>query len=102
MGHARALLGMVSGAELVKAAERIAREQLSVRETERIVRTSRTSTSAPARRPAGSAAARAVVEDLQRRLGTKVRLEDRGGKGTLEIDFFSYEDLERILALLRR
>jgi ParB family chromosome partitioning protein len=43
-----------------------------------------------------------VVEDLQRRLGTKVRLEDRGGKGTLEIDFFSYEDLERILALLRR
>jgi len=102
MGHARALLGMVSGAELVKAAERIAREQLSVRETERIVRTSRASTSAPARKPAGSAAARAVVEDLQRRLGTKVRLEDRGGKGTLEIDFFSYEDLERILALLRR
>jgi hypothetical protein len=43
-----------------------------------------------------------VVEDLQRRLGTKVRLDDRGGKGTLEIDFFSYEDLERILALLRR
>jgi len=89
MGHARALLGMVSGAEVVKAAERI-------------VRTSRASTSAPARKPAGSAAARAVVEDLQRRLGTKVRLEDRGGKGTLEIDFFSYEDLERILALLRR
>jgi ParB family chromosome partitioning protein len=102
MGHARALLGMVAGAELVKTAERIAREQLSVRETERIVRTSRTSTSAPVRKPAGSAAARAVVEDLQRRLGTKVRLEDRGGKGTLEIDFFSYEDLERILALLRR
>ncbi len=102
MGHARALLGMASGAELVKTAERIAREQLSVRETERIVRTARAPASAPARKPAGSAAARAVVEDLQRRLGTKVRLEDRGGKGTLEIDFFSYEDLERILALLRR
>jgi ParB family chromosome partitioning protein len=102
MGHARALLGMISGTELTKTAERIAREQLSVRETERIVRTARGSSSAPSRRPAGSAAARAVVEDLQRRLGTKVRLEDRGGKGTLEIDFFSYEDLERILALLRR
>jgi ParB family chromosome partitioning protein len=73
-----------------------------VRETERLVRTVRVSSSPPSRRPAGSTAARAVVEDLQRRLGTKVRLEDRGGKGTLEIDFFSYEDLERILALLRR
>lgn len=102
MGHARALLGMGSGAELVRTAERIVREQLSVRETERIVRTARPSSTTPARKPAGSTAARAVVEDLQRRLGTKVRLEDRGGKGTLEIDFFSYEDLERILALLRR
>jgi ParB family transcriptional regulator, chromosome partitioning protein len=43
-----------------------------------------------------------VVAAPPRRLGAKVRLEDRGGKGTLEIDFFSYEDLERILALLRR
>ena len=102
MGHARALLGMAPGAELVRTAERIVREQLSVRETERIVRTARPSSPSPARKPGGSTAARAVVEDLQRRLGTKVRLEDRGGKGTLEIDFFSYEDLERILALLRR
>jgi ParB family transcriptional regulator, chromosome partitioning protein len=102
MGHARALLGMGAAAELVTAAQRIVREQLSVRETERLVRTARGSSGGAARKPAGSTAARAVVEDLQRRLGTKVRLEDRGGKGTLEIDFFSYEDLERILALLRR
>ena len=102
MGHARALLGMGAGSELVKTAERIVREQLSVRETERLVRTARGSSGTAARKPTGSTAARAVVEDLQRRLGTKVRLEDRGGKGTLEIDFFSYEDLERILELLRR
>src|SRR5215813_505329 len=103
MGHARALLGMGTGSELVRTAERIVREQLSVRETERLVRTTRGSSGgAGARTPSGSTAARAVVEDLQRRLGTKVRLQDRGGKGTLEIDFFSYEDLERILALLRR
>ena len=102
MGHARALLGMGTGPELVTAAERIVREQLSVRETERIVRTTRAPSRSSSRPTAGSTAARAVVEDLQRRLGTKVRLHDRGGKGTLEIDFFSYEDLERILALLRR
>jgi ParB family chromosome partitioning protein len=43
-----------------------------------------------------------VVEDMQRVLGTKVRLVDRGGHGSLEIDFFSYEDLDRVLALLRK
>ena len=103
MGHARALLGMGTGPELVTTAQRIVREQLSVRETERLVRTGRAPSTSPSRKAGtGSTAARAVVEDLQRRLGTKVRLEDRGGKGTLEIDFFSYEDLERILALLRR
>ena len=53
--------------------------------------------------PKQSAGARAVVEDLQRRLGTRVRLKEiGGGRGTLEVDFFSHEDLERILALIRR
>ena len=47
--------------------------------------------------------ARKLVEDLQRRLGTKVKLVERGGgKGTLEVEFFSYEDLDRIVALIRR
>jgi ParB family chromosome partitioning protein len=47
--------------------------------------------------------ARKLVEDLQRRLGTKVRLVERGsGKGTLEVEFFSYEDLDRIIHLIKR
>jgi ParB family chromosome partitioning protein len=47
--------------------------------------------------------ARKLVEDLQRRLGTKVRLVERGGgKGTVEVDFFSYEDLDRIVHLIKR
>jgi ParB family chromosome partitioning protein len=100
MGHARALLGIGSAAELIAAAERVVREGLSVRETERLVQARRRPRAT--RKSSSRAAEQAVVEDLQRRLGTKVRLADRGGKGTLEIDFFSYEDLERILALLRR
>jgi hypothetical protein len=31
-----------------------------------------------------------------------VRLKDRGGKGTLEVDYFSYADLERICNLIKR
>jgi ParB family chromosome partitioning protein len=82
----------------------VASSGLSVRETERLVRGRRrlSAKSSKTKKPAPSASARALVEELQRALGTKVRLEDRGGAGTLAIDFFSYADLERIVRLLRR
>jgi ParB family chromosome partitioning protein len=101
MGHARALLGVPRIPEMVELAERIAAQKLSVRDTERLVKQAKAPT--PAQPPKKQAPeARKVVEELQRALGTKVRLSDQGGKGTLEIDFFSYADLDRILALLRR
>ena len=103
MGQARALLGAVD-AEREALARRVVSDGLSVRGTERLVQAHRRpGTRQPRRsRPASGPAARALLEQLQRTLGTKVRLEDRGGKGTLIIDFFSYEDLERIVRLLRR
>ena len=103
MGHARALLGAPE-AERVVLAERVVSTALSVRETERLVQARRRgpAMSSPVKKAAPSAAARTLVEELQRALGTKVHLEDRGGKGTLEIQFFSYEDLQRIVRLLRR
>jgi ParB family transcriptional regulator, chromosome partitioning protein len=42
------------------------------------------------------------VEELQRSLGTKVRLVTRGTQGTIEIDFFSFQDLDRLVQLLRK
>lgn len=103
MGHARALLGATE-AERVGLASRVATAGLSVRETERLVQAHRHRAPTPGRvrKASPSAAARALVEELQRALGTKVHLEDRGGTGTLAIDFFSYADLERIVRLLRR
>lgn len=101
MGHARALLGVPRIPEMVELAERIAAQKLSVRDTERLVKQAKAPASAqPPKKQ--SPEARKVVEELQRLLGTKVRLDDRGGQGTLEIDFFSYADLDRILALLRK
>ena len=40
---------------------------------------------------------RHVVEKLQRRLGAKVALRDRGGAGTLEVRYHSHAELDRIL-----
>jgi ParB family chromosome partitioning protein len=113
MGHARALLGVPRVSELSELAKRVASEKLSVRDTERLVQDVRgTKTKGKAKAGAESAAAkpakqsaavRAVIDDLQRRLGTRVRLKEGvGGRGTLEVDYFSHEDLERILSLIRR
>jgi ParB family chromosome partitioning protein len=101
MGHARALLGVAKASQLVELAAKVAAGKLSVRETETLVRSHKDSgKSGAAARPKESPTARQLVEQLQRALGTKVRIVDRGGKGTLEIDFFSYEDLDRLIHLI--
>jgi ParB family chromosome partitioning protein len=103
MGHARALLGLPRVPELVELAARVAAQKLSVRETERLVRLRKGSggVQAPGESKT-SPQARQMVEELQRILGTKVRLAEKNGRGTIEIDFFSYQDLDRLLALIRR
>jgi ParB family chromosome partitioning protein len=106
MGHARALLGLSKAAEMVTLARAVVTDKLTVRDIEARVKALRSGGAAPAKKKAQAKAspeAKRLVEDLQRRLGTKVRLVERGGgKGTLEIDFFSYEDLDRIVHLIRR
>jgi ParB family chromosome partitioning protein len=104
MGHARALLGLESASEIVSLAERVAEQTLSVRDTERWVKRVKAAPPEPraSREQKQSPHVRQVVEHLQRTLGTKVRLLEKGGRGRLEIDFFSYDDLERLLTLLKK
>lgn len=105
MGHARALLGVPRLPELQNLARQVADKKLSVRDTERLVQQSRTHGKKDAGKtpPKQSPQVKSLVEELQRRLGTKVRLTERSpGKGTIEVDFFSYDDLDRLLKLLRK
>ena len=107
MGHARAILGLSSSKEMVLLARDVITDKLTVRETEARVKTARgggpVSVKKKGAQKNASPEAKKLVEDLQRRLGTKVKLVERGGgKGTLEVEFFSYEDLDRIVALIRR
>ena len=104
MGHARALLGL-SGAQQVAAAAKVVSEQMSVRETERLVRTV---LSPPARRKARGTAGRdadlvRLQEDLAETLGAKVRIDASGkGAGRVVIAYASLEQLDGILVRLRR
>jgi ParB family transcriptional regulator, chromosome partitioning protein len=105
VGHAKVVLGLTEPAGQRIAAERILKKSLTVRQTEDLVAQLQN----PAARPAGSRVAGAVASDphlsrlqgrLQERLGTKVELRYRAGKGALQIHFFNDDDLERVLEIL--
>ena len=101
-GHGRALLS----AGDVPSMERLAREavskQMSVRETERRARTVASTHKRAANDGVKSPNTRSLEEELSRTLGTRVTVADRKGKGHLSISFSSYDELDRLLEVLRR
>jgi len=105
-GHARALLSVQDEAEQLRLAERIASRGLSVREAERIASgNSRQESETPSQEASESrqdANMRAAVLNLERRLGTRVKITGDGERGRIEISYFSSEDLNRIYELLAR
>src|SRR5262249_9886327 len=82
-GHARALLGASDANTIEALAQKVARGGLSVRETERLVRARRPSGDGAAGPSPKSASLRDLEERLARRLGTRVEIADRGGKGQI-------------------
>ena len=107
VGHAKVLLGLTSAREQLAAAEKIRRDNLSVRATERLVESMRggaspdQKTATKRRAPAASYAFEDLQKRLQQHLGTRVRLSGKADAGKIEIDYFSAADLERLLTLLR-
>ncbi len=101
MGHARALLAVSDEGDLKKAAEKVIADKLSVRAVEALVqRFKKKRLPREKREAATSAQVRHLVERLQRRLGAKVRLHDKGGSGTMEIRYGSPQELDRVLAVI--
>ena len=98
MGHARALLALLSEADVLRVARDVLARNLSVRETESMVR--KIAESAEPRAPAEPLPAdvhtRAAEDRLRLLLGTRVRIVRRGARGRIEIDFGSEDELIRI------
>jgi ParB family chromosome partitioning protein len=100
-GHARALLGAGAADAIEKLAERVARQGLSVRETERLVRNSKPDTGKEkANGGKKSASVRDLEDRLARHLGTRVAIADESGKGAIEIRYASLDELDRILDVI--
>ncbi len=99
MGHARALLALENEKQMLQLQSRITANGLSVRETEALVKNSK----APV---AGKAGKKTQVNDpemeqlaaeLQRAIGTQVRIKPKGRGGKIEITYFTADDLDRLL-----
>ncbi len=105
VGHAKVILGLDGWAEQNLASRRILEKSLNVRQTEELIAylQHRPAEASASKKVGGMVPVDVHVADMERklteRLGTKIHLRYRKGKGSLEIKFFSDEDLERILKL---
>ncbi|MBC8322044.1 MAG: ParB/RepB/Spo0J family partition protein [Candidatus Marinimicrobia bacterium] len=102
-GHGRAVLVMKTHATQKKLWQRILHEKLSVRAVEDIVKGKTAPKSKPKKKKIrrSTAAVRSLENELITLLGTKVRISHKEGEGVIEIEYFSDDDFERVMDLLR-
>lgn len=100
MGHGKALLGLESEKEQLRICSRIIRKGLSVRGAEALV--NKRLYGPHKKKAAPDQNIVALEEELQRILGTKVNIAHSNRRGKIEIHYFSLDDMERLLKLLRR
>lgn len=101
-GHARALLGVPDQRRMAELARQAAEQKWSVRETERKVRGGQSASRKSKRRTEPDPARKELEKELERALGTQVKIsQTRGGvKGRIEVSFYDAEDFERVFELL--
>ena len=102
-GHARAILALPSSALQREAAKKVIKDQLSVRQTEALVKVMQKG-KPDKPKPAEESLSLYLGElekDLSGRLGRKVKIAHRGKKGRIELEYYDSQDLEGLLALLQ-
>jgi ParB family chromosome partitioning protein len=100
-GHARTVLALPGAAAQERFAREIASRGLSKHEAERLAATRRSRPTRAVARSAGDLHLRALAEELTRAWGTRVRITRQGRGGSVEIEFYSDAELDRVLDRLR-
>jgi ParB family transcriptional regulator, chromosome partitioning protein len=103
-GQARALLGLHTEPLIVSTCREVVAKGLSTRETEKMVRHLLFGRRRRRLAPLIDPDVKSIVEELQRLLGTRVRLlpKARSAKGKIEIEYYSQADLGRIFETITR
>src|SRR5215467_10820414 len=104
-GHAKALLSLSDLSAILDAARKIIQGNYSVRQAETLV--ARYANSSQKDDPAGGRSAvdpnvKAAIHALEQAIGTKVTVQESGGKGKIELHFFSFEEMNRLYEGLLR
>lgn len=106
-GHARALLGIEDVEKQFATAQKIFDENLSVRETEKLVKKIQNNKDIPVeKKKVSDPVMEAIYHDLEEKmksiLGTKVAINKKNDqKGKIEIEYYSMDELDRIIDLIR-
>jgi ParB family transcriptional regulator, chromosome partitioning protein len=103
MGHGRALLGLKNKKNLSPLVNRVLKESLNVRQLEKIVGEMNGNVSRETKKPEKKKDVFIKEQEsmLRERFGTTVTIKQSKKKGKIELEFFSKEDLDRILDLLQ-
>ena len=99
MGHARAILGLSKESEQMRLCTKVIKNDLSVRDTERYAK--KMTSTAKKTMSAKDPNLLSIEEGLRDLFGTKVRIIKVKKGGKIEIEFYSDNDLERIITLLK-
>ncbi len=104
-GHGRALLSMENNEIRNLLAKKVVEEKLSVRELERLTRDLKNKNQGKNKRKQKQKSIKSPIileleENLQKTLGTKVNIMNKSKRGKIEIEYYSNEDLERILEII--
>ena len=107
-GHARALLTLTDNETQFELAEKIIEDCLSVRETENLVKhiselKSKEKENFNEQKSAfDNSSYKKIENDLKNIFGTKVKLSNKKNKGKIEIEYYSNEDLDRLLSIFNK
>jgi ParB family chromosome partitioning protein len=96
-GHAKAILAIDGKVNQLEAARKIIKRGLSVREAEVL---SRKISRPPKVKSNKDPQISSLEEKLIKSLGTKVRILNKGKKGKIEIEYYSLDELDRLLEIL--
>ena len=101
-GHARTIIGIEDPDKQYEIALKIFDEKLSVRETEKLMKTLNKPEKEPKKKHENDFVYRDIEDKMKRIMGTKVVIKNKdNNKGKIEIDYYSKEELERIYDMIR-
>ena len=102
MGHARAILALDSHSQMLDLRDKIVKKDLSVRAAERMASEIKDGVNdIPKHKPLLPSFLHDISQNLTEKFGTNVTIKKRGKKGSISIEFYSDEDLNRILSFFQ-